>query len=171
MNFSLISDKSELKKTLFSITHGLYILTTADKGRLNGQCLDALMQVTSDPPRIAISIRKTSLTYEMINATNVFGINVLSKNDASCLEKVKHFGLQSGRNVDKFASIPYELTENGIPMIPDTKAFFECKVVCQMTCDLQTHTLFIADVTAAGMNPEGEPLTYNEYRKGKSNDK
>ena len=165
MSFTLKTDEQGIKQTLFQITHGLYILTAADKSRLNGQCLDSLMQVTSKPPRIAISIRKTSLTYEMIQATGLFVVNVLSRDDPTNMEKIKHFGFQSGHEVDKFASIPYELTKSGIPAIPDSKAFYECRVVCQMTCNLGTHTLFIADVTSAGIDEEGEPLTYNEYRK------
>jgi len=49
MGFSVITDVPGIKQALFQITHGLYILTAAHEGRLNGQCLDALMQVTSEP--------------------------------------------------------------------------------------------------------------------------
>ena len=165
MNFTIITDKSGLKQALFQVTHGLYIVTSAKEDQINGQCLDALMQVTSQPPRIAISMRKTSLTYEMIQASGLFVVNVLCRDDASCVEKIKHFGLQSGHDIDKFASIPYELSPNGIPIIPGSKAFYECRVICQMTCDLGSHQLFIADVERAGVTPDGDPLTYYEYRK------
>jgi flavin reductase (DIM6/NTAB) family NADH-FMN oxidoreductase RutF len=164
-----MTDLPGIKKALMEITHGLYIVTSAKEGRINGQCLDALMQVTSQPPRIAISMRKTSLTYEMIQASGLFVVNVLCRDDASCFEKVKHFGLQSGRDIDKFASIPHELSPNGIPIIPGSKAFYECRVICQMTCDLGSHQLFIADVERAGVSTGGEPLTYYEYRKSIKN--
>lgn len=165
MEFEIIKDQKGLQQALFDITHGLYIVTAARGGRLNGQCLDALMQVTSHPPRIAISMRKTSLTHEMVSETGFFAVNVLCRDEESCDAKIKHFGMQSGRNVEKFQSVPYELGINGAPLLPDCLAFFECSVIRDKTVDLGTHTLFIAEITRSGFRPEGEPLTYCEYRK------
>lgn len=165
MAFTIIKDDKELKQALFDITHGLYIVTAAREGRPNGQCLDALMQVTSRPPRIAISMRKTSLTHEMVESTGLFAVNVICSDDSSCYAKIKHFGTQSGHQVDKFKDVRYENGLNGTPLLPDSLAFFECAVIKDMTLDLGTHTLFVADITRSGFRPEGEPLTYCEYRK------
>ena len=49
--FEIASDPAELNRTLFEMTHGLYVLTALRDGKANGQCLDAAMQVTSSPPR------------------------------------------------------------------------------------------------------------------------
>ena len=179
MKFTIVNDTADLNQALFQVTHGLYILTAEHEGRLNGQCLDALMQVTSTPPRIAIGINKRSLTHEMIAATGRFVANVLDRSggvvageglttppeDERWLEVVRHFGFQSGRTVDKFADVPYEPGKNGIPILPEAKAFYECRVVPEMTRDLGTHALFIALVERAGTRENGEPITYNEYRK------
>lgn len=165
MKFNVVNDVADLNQALFQVTHGLYILTAEHDGRLNGQCLDALMQVTSAPPRIAIGINKRSLTHEMIAATGRFVANVLDREDEHCPEVIRHFGFQSGRTVDKFAKTPHELSDNGIPILPEAKAFYECSVVPEMTRDLGTHTLFVAVVERAGTREYGEPITYNEYRK------
>ncbi len=165
MAFTIIKDDKELKQALFDITHGLYIVTAARDGRPNGQCLDALMQVTSHPPRIAVSMRKTSLTHEMVEATGLFAVNVICSDDSSCYAKIKHFGTRSGHQIDKFKDVEYERGENGAPLLPDSLAFFECSIIKDMTLDLGTHTLFVAEITRSGFRPEGEPLTYCEYRK------
>lgn len=165
MAFIIMTDPAGLNQALFQVTHGLYILTAASNGRLNGQCLDALMQVTSAPPRIAIGVNKGSLTHEMVATTGRFVVNVLDREDQTCPGKIKHFGLQSGRSANKFAGIPYELGKTGIPILPDAKAFYECRVLPEMTLDLGTHSLFVAVVERAGTRETGEPLTYNEYRK------
>ncbi len=165
MAFTVVTDAVGLNQALFAVTHGLYILTTASNDRLNGQCLDALMQVTNAPPRIAIGVGKQSLTHEMIVETGQFVVNVLDREDQRYPEMVKHFGFQSGRAVDKFADIPYADGENGAPILPNAKAFYECRVLPEMTLDLQTHSLFVAAVERAGTQEEGEPLTYNEYRR------
>lgn len=165
MDFTIAKEDKDLHQALFNITHGLYIVTATRGGRHNGQCVDALMQVASHPPRIAVSMRKTSLTYEMVCSTGFFTVNVLCRDDASCQEKIKHFGLQSGRQIDKFKDIPFTLGENGTPIIPEALAFFECRVITAKAVDLGTHTLFIAEITRAGYKPAGDPLTYCEYRK------
>ena len=165
MKFTIVNDVPDLNQALFQVTHGLYILTAKHEDRLNGQCLDALMQVTSAPPRIAIGINKRSLTHEMIAATGRFVANVLDREDEHCPEVIRHFGFQSGRTVDKFAKTPHELGKNGIPILPEAKAFYECLVIPEMTQDLGTHTLFVALVERAGTREDGEPITYNEYRK------
>lgn len=165
MAFTVVTDSGKLNQALFQVTHGLYILTVASGDRLNGQCLDALMQVTNAPPRVAIGVNKGSLTHEMIAETGQFIVNVLDKEDPQCPEVIKHFGFQSGRTVDKFEDIAYELGKIGIPILPNAVAFYECRVLPQMTLDLETHSLFVAEVARAGTREEGKPLTYNEYRE------
>ena len=165
MAFTVATDSGKLNQALFQVTHGLYILTAASGDRLNGQCLDALMQVTNAPPRIAIGVNKGSLTHEMIAETGQFVVNVLDREDQRCPEVIKHFGFQSGRTVDKFEDIAYELGKTGIPILPNAVAFYECRVLPEMTLDLETHSLFVAEVERAGTREEGKPLTYNEYRE------
>lgn len=163
--FEVVSDPAGLNRALFEVTHGLYVLTAVLDGRVNGQCLDAMMQVTNAPPRVAIGVGKHSLTHEMIAKTGMFVANVLDRDDPSCPAVIRRFGFQSGRDVDKFADLPYETTDAGIPLLPQAKAFYECRVLPEFTLDLGTHTLFVAAVERAGVRDTGEPLTYNEYRK------
>ena len=77
--FTVVSDPAGLNQILFEMTHGLYVLTAVRGGRANGQCLDAAMQITSSPPRIAIGVGKKSLTHEMIAETGKFILNALDR--------------------------------------------------------------------------------------------
>jgi len=165
MTFTYVTDNAGLNQALFRVTHGLYIVTSRDGGRINGQCLDALMQVTNMPPRIAIGVGKQSLTHEMIANSGRFVASVLDREDGSCPEIIRHFGFQSGRKVDKFVDFPHKLTDAGIPYLPDAVAVYECTVIPELTVDLGTHSLFVSSVDRAGTREGGEPLTYNEYRK------
>jgi len=177
--FKIVNDPAGLNQSLFEVTHGLYVLTAVRGGRTaglsptghspNGQCLDAAMQITNTPPRITIGVGKKSLTHEMIAETGNFVLNALDRENPSCADVVRRFGFQSGRDVDKFEGFPYETGENGIPILTDAKAFYECTVLPEFTVDLETHTLFVASVDRAGTREDGEPLTYNEYRKNMRN--
>lgn len=172
MDFKIEIDAPGMNRALFQVTHGLYILTAKLDGKVNGQCLDALMQITSRPPQIAIGVMQRNLTHEMIEKAGLFVVNVLDRESPDCMDMIRHFGLQSGRKVDKFANgFSYELSEGGIPILKDAKAFYECEVVPDKTLDLGTHSLFVGTVKRAGIREQGEPITYNEYRKIKSGGK
>jgi flavin reductase (DIM6/NTAB) family NADH-FMN oxidoreductase RutF len=163
--FSFVSDNAALNQALFQVTHGLYVITAKRGTKANGQVLDALMQVTSAPPRIAVGLGKRSLTHEMIAETGHFVVSVLDRNDPNCREVIRRFGFQSGREIDKFAGFPHETLARGIPYLPTAVAVFEATVLPLLTLDLVTHSLFVASVDQAAVGEGGEPLTYNEYRK------
>jgi len=165
MPFTFVTDSAGLNQALLHVTHGLYILTARSEGKLNGQCLDALMQVTNVPPRITLGIAKRSLTYEMISRAGRFSVSVLDRENENCPHVIRWFGFQSGRDLDKFADLPYEVNEHGIPYLPDAVAVYDCTVLPEWTVDLGTHSLFVASVDRAGTRDGGEPLTYNEYRR------
>ena len=164
-DFKIATETGGLNQALFSVTHGLYILTSRVGEKINGQCLDSLMQVTSMPPRLAIGVGKRSLTHEMIMESGIFVANAIDRGCPACYDDVRRFGFQSGRKVDKFADRACQPGELGAPVIPEALAFFECRVIREMMLDLGTHTLFVAEVKRAGTHDSGEPLTYNEYRR------
>jgi flavin reductase (DIM6/NTAB) family NADH-FMN oxidoreductase RutF len=165
LDFHVVRETADLNKALYQVTHGLYILTSAVGDRINGKCIDALMQVTNMPPRLAIGINKRSLTTEMIAESGIFTVNVVDRQDPTCYDCVKHFGFQSGRKVEKFVALAYERGELGAPILACAKAFFECRVVPEFTVDLGTHLLYVGELVRAGTREAGEPLTYNEYRR------
>ncbi len=43
------------------LSYGLYLITSNDNGQMNGQIVNTVIQVTSDPPRIAVIINKKYL--------------------------------------------------------------------------------------------------------------
>ena len=57
------------------------------------------MQVANDPVRIAISVLNSNYTCDLIKESGIFALSLL---DVECsFETIKHFGFQSGRDVDK----------------------------------------------------------------------
>ena len=165
MTFKTVTESGPINVALFQVTHGLYILTSKAGDKINGQCLDALMQVTNAPPRIVVGVGNRSLTHGMIRDSGRFCVSVLDRGNPTCGDVVRRFGFQSGHDVDKFADFDHELNEHGIPYLSDAVAIYDCTVIQEKTLDLGTHSLFVASVDRAGTRENGEPLTYNEYRK------
>ena len=90
------------KKAMYNITYGLYLLTAKEE-KDNGCIINTAVQIANDPTRISISVLKDNLTCDMILRTGVFNISAISEKAPFSL--FQHFGLQSGRDVDKFKEL------------------------------------------------------------------
>ena len=146
----------------FKIGYGLYILSAAEGEKDNGCIVNAVMQVTNTPNRIAFAVSKANYTCEMISRTGVCTISVLD--ERASFDLFKQFGFQSGREVDKFSDFSnVKRADNGVLYITEaTNAFFALKVISQQ--DLDTHVLFIADVSEAEILSDNKTVTYDFYQ-------
>ena len=159
----------ELDKRVFrDLSYGIYIVTSRDNERLNGQIINTAIQVTSDPARVAVIINKKNLTHELIAASGVFTVSVLE--ESTPLTFIGPFGFKSGRDSDKFAKVKFKTGITGAPLVIEhALSVLEAKVIDQI--DLGSHTIFIAEVVSSEVLKEGRPLTYQYYHenlKGKS---
>ena len=151
-------------KTLHKIPYGLYAICAKKDNKINGQIANALFQVTSKPPTIAVSINKKNLTHDYISKTKEFTVSILS--EEAPLTFIGNFGFKSGRDIDKFKNIKYKIGENKIPLVLDyTLAFLEAKVIDEI--DVGTHTIFIGIILNAEILNEEKPMTYEFYHKVK----
>ena len=151
------------KNALFKIGYGLYVLTANENGKDNGCIINTVMQVTSDPLQIAIAVNKLNYTNRMIHETKKFNVSVLSEN--AKFDVFKHFGFQSGANVNKFENYTdTKRSPNGLLYITrDTNAFMSAYV--KQEIDLGTHTLFIGQLVAAEVLSDTPTVTYDFYQK------
>jgi flavin reductase (DIM6/NTAB) family NADH-FMN oxidoreductase RutF/rubredoxin len=151
-------------KALHNLSYGLYVISSRTGDRFNGQIANTVVQVTSEPPTIAVSINKQNLTHEFINASKVFTASILSKDTP--LSFIGHFGFKSGREVDKLKDVNYKLGETKTPIVLDhSLAYLEARVINQL--DVGTHTIFIGELVGADVLREGEPMTYAYYHQVK----
>lgn len=150
------------KKTMYNLTYGLFILTAREGDKDNGCIVNTVSQVTTEPNRIVVAVNKKNYTHDMITRTGVFNVSVLTEN--SKFDTYRHWGFQSGADVDKAEAVTYQRAENGVIYIAEeTNAYLSAKVVS--ATDLGTHTLFLADVTDGAVLSEDSSVTYNYYQK------
>ncbi|MCR5383322.1 MAG: flavin reductase [Saccharofermentans sp.] len=149
-------------KVMYNLTYGLFVLTAKDGGKDNGCIVNTVSQVTTEPNRICVAVNKLNFTHDMIHKTGEFNVSILT--EGSGFETYKHFGFQSGKDIDKFESIEFLRAANGIAYIAhETNAYISAKVVSET--DLGTHTLFLADVTDGEILSDDPSVTYAFYQK------
>ena len=158
------SDEMANKKdltALFKIGYGLYVVTSNDGKKDNGIIVNAVMQLTDSPNRVAVTINKLNYSHHTIKQTGIMNLNCLSVE--APFKVFEKFGFQSGRSVDKFADCEPCRSDNGLVFLPHyINAFMSLKV--EQYVDLDTHGMFICTVTEARVMSDKETMTYTYYQ-------
>ncbi len=149
---------------LHKLSYGLYIIGSRKGDRLNGQVANTVIQVTSEPPTVAVSINKTNMTHEFIKASRVFTVSILC--EATPLPFIGNFGFKSGKDTDKLKGMSYKISKTKAPIfIDNATAYLEVEVIQDV--DVGTHTMFIGRVVAAEILTEEKCMTYEYYHQVK----
>jgi len=145
---------------MFKLSYGLFVLTAKDGDKDNGCIVNTVTQLTVSPLRISVAVNKANFTRDMILSTGEFNVSVLT--ESTPFRIFENFGFHSGRDTDKFASLPETRAANGIRYVPEhVNAVISAKVT--ECLDYGTHTLFIADVTEAVVMSNEPGTTYQYY--------
>lgn len=154
--------------TLFKISYGMFIVSSRKDGKINGQIANTVMQVTAEPPSLAVCINKQNLTHEYINSSKVFTVSIIT--EQADMPFVGKFGFKSGRNLDKFSDTNHKIGITKAPIVTDfTLGYIECELINSLDCG--THTMFVGKIDAAELLNNEQPMTYAYYhliKKGKS---
>ena len=156
-------EKREFDTTaMYKLSYGLFVVTAKDGDKDNGCITNTVMQVTTTPNRITLAVNKGNYTHDMIVKTGVFNVSVLS--ETASFDIFKHWGFQSGRDVDKLVGIEFSRADNGIVYVTEgVNAVLSARV--EQVIDLGTHSLFIAEVTDAMSLNQNASATYTYYQK------
>jgi flavin reductase (DIM6/NTAB) family NADH-FMN oxidoreductase RutF len=98
----------------------------------------------SQPPCVAVALRKATYTYGNILERRAFTISIPSEKH---VKEVDYFGLVSGRDTDKFAATELTPVTSDLVDAPYVKEFpiaLECKLV--EVFELGLHTQFVGEV-------------------------
>lgn len=148
------------KNAFRSISYGVYIISAMDGERPTGCTANSVMQITSEPASLAISINHDNYTNQCIAGSGKFAVSILSEKSEPSIIGI--FGFQSGREANKFDQAAYEM-KAGLPVVTDSCAYVVCEVVDTMETD--THTVFLGKVVDADVLSDQDAMTYAYYHK------
>ncbi len=146
---------------LFKIGYGLYVVTSNDGKKDNGLIVNTVSQLTSSPNRVAVTINKQNYSHHVIKQTGIMNVNCLTTDTPFAI--IENFGFASGRTVNKFENITPLRSDNGLAFLPNyINSFMSLKV--ENYVDLDTHGMFICEVTEAKVVSDKETMTYSFYQ-------
>ena len=149
------------QKVLQKISYGLFVLTAHHNGKDNGCITNTLVQVASEPLTVSVSVNKANFTCDMIQKSGKFTVSILAEN--AVFDTFKHFGFQSGRDVDKFEDFTAckRVANGDLAVTLGTNAYISVDVKSQI--DLGSHILFLGNVTEGEILSEVPSATYAYY--------
>ncbi|MCL2196106.1 MAG: hydroxylamine reductase [Treponema sp.] len=141
----------------------MYVISSREGNNDNGCVVDALMQLTDEPPVIAFSINKVNMTHDMVMNSKEFNISVLTEEAPK--ELFRLFSAKSGRFIAKFDEFSdAKRSENGIYHLTKyVNAVFSGKIIDAI--DAGTHTLFRGEIQSAEVISGDKTLSYSDYRR------
>lgn len=145
---------------LRNISYGVYVISTMDGDRPTGCIANSIMQITSSPVTVALSMNHDNYTNSCIAASGKFAVSILSVDSDPAL--IGTFGFQSGKTVDKFTDVPYEAKE-GMPIVPDSCGYMVFRVIG--STETSTHTIFLGELIDGDIIGSAEAMTYAYYHK------
>ena len=149
------------EKAMHKLSYGLFVLTARDGDRDNGCIVNTAIQAASAPNQLSVCVNKANYTNEMIQKTGKFVVSIISQ--GAEFDLFKHFGFQSGRDVNKFDGFTdYARCENGLCYITKgTNAYISVTVTG--TQDLGSHTMFVGTIDDMEILSDKRSATYEYY--------
>ncbi len=124
----------------------LWVVTTRSGERRGGLIATFVSQASLAPdlPRVVVGLANQHATSELVAASGVFALHLLGEER---LDWVWRFGLASGRDREKFEGLETREEVTGVPLLPGSLAWMECRVEARL--DTGDRTIYLAEVVSA----------------------
>ena len=141
-----------------NLSYGVYIVSCKNGEKYTGCTVNSIMQITSSPASIALSVNRENYTNSCISLNKKFAVSILS--EKSLPLAIGTFGFRSGRDFDKFSVIEH-FCKDDLPIIKDACGYLICEI--ENKIETSTHTVFIARVLDGDVLNSEIPMTYSYY--------
>lgn len=147
-------DVSQFKSALKLWASGVTVVTAqSEQQGLKGMTATSFSSVSVDPPQILVCLNQNTDTGAVVLEQKQFAVNILSTEQQNVSNE-----FAGGRSQEeRFANVPWEVGENGAPLLTDALVSLECKLVDQVLAG--THWIVIGEVQKVVCR-SGEPLLY-----------
>ena len=139
---------------------GLFLLTAAHEGQDNWQFVQRGLPISGGPPTtVAVILSHRNRTTELVEASGEFGLAICGPKQAEMV--IGSRGVTGHKVDDKFAQFGMQRLQArhiGAPLIADSFANLECRVVNRLVLD--DRTIYVGEVLAMYHNPASEPLIH-----------
>ena len=131
------------------IPNALALIGSAADDEWNGMTASWITQLSMEPVLIGVGIDNKAVTHRLVTNGGSFTVNLWSSEDTRVFVK---FSKPATREGNALNGRPVKLAPSGAPIFDEAIAWMDCEV--RQAIDFGTHTLFVGEVTAAGINDD-----------------
>ncbi|OAI14328.1 flavin reductase [Methylomonas lenta] len=147
-------DASQFKNALKLWASGVTVVTAqSEQQGLKGMTATSFSSVSVDPPQVLVCLNQNTDTGTVVLEQKQFAVNILGAEQRDVSNQFAGGSTQE----ERFANVGWEVGENGAPLLTESLASLECKVVDQVLAG--THWIVIGEVQKV-ICRSGEPLLY-----------
>ncbi|UCD62700.1 MAG: flavin reductase [Candidatus Zixiibacteriota bacterium] len=140
----------DIQKVLRKLEYGVYVVTMGRGQDGNAFTASWVMQVSSDPPMIALAVHGKHQSSRLINEHKAFAVNLIGA-EQEAVAKTYYGPAESGYEKLKGSSV-VDAPVTGTPLIPGALGYLDCVLVDTVAAG--NHTVFIGRVKAASLDNE-----------------
>ncbi|HEY4606416.1 MAG TPA: flavin reductase family protein [Acidimicrobiia bacterium] len=146
-------DAEVVNKVTWKIPNALALIGSAVGEEWNGMTASWVTQLSMDPVLIGVAVDNKAVTHRLISESGSFSVNLWAADDTKVFVKFSKPALREDGTLN---GRPVHLGETGAPIFDEAAAWIDCKV--RQAIDLGTHTLFVGEVVAAGVNDDQQRI-------------
>ena len=139
-------EKDFFRQVMGHFATGVTVVTTRSQETLAGLTVNAFCSVSLNPPLVLICVDLTSATLPVIRESGVFAVNILTDKQEYLS---RCFATSSRERYECFCNAGYHVAATGAPIIDDTLAFVDARVVAEYPAG--DHVIFLGQVEAMGI--------------------
>ncbi|NUR60856.1 MAG: flavin reductase family protein [Catenulispora sp.] len=147
-------DPRALRDVCGQFLTGVTVITSTDGEYPFGMTANSFTSVSLDPPMVLFCPHKDAKIRELIDRSGCFAVNVLAEEQAELCRRFSH------RVTVCFGDIPTRIGVSGAPVLTDSLAYLDCRVVREIAAG--DHTVVLGEVLDVGRpRPDGRPLAFH----------
>lgn len=152
-------DPQSLRHVLGHFLTGVTIVTTTGpEGGPVGMTANAFTSVSLEPPLVLVCVAASASSFAAMEEASHYAVHFLHEGQHAVSST---FARSAADGTEKFAGVEWHRGETGVPLLDDSLARLECRVVQRI--ELGDHVAYIGRVEAAHP-PEGDAAPLGFYR-------
>jgi len=151
-----IQEQADERRPEWEIPSGVFIVTLRTPTRVNAYAAGWVVRVSEEPVMIQVAVWDQNYSHELTEDCDHFVVQVLQEGQESV---ARHFGRNSGRDMDKLAGFKTHPGVSGVPILDDCLAYLECEVVFRQT--FGDHKVLVGRAVNSRVQCEGCALVYD----------
>lgn len=148
-------DPQSLKEALRQLAGGVSIITTGIDDERTGATVTSATALSLHPPRMLVSLNKTSSTWPVLQKNGSFAVNVVGARHQQLANQFAGVGGLKG--AERYDGADWISLVSGAPVLADAVAAIDCEL--EEAIERHSHVLIIGRVLAVHSN-DGVSLAY-----------